>query len=147
MLADAYKIASDIKQATTKLINEVSSASFESKIKTSLGPLKQRLASMRKRFANFMVKDLVKFLISHTYVSFRHMTPVNDCIIDMIKYVDVMIDNADKYYYDDEFTTRYSSEVGFVDTYEDFDNIDNPAIKCIKIIEKQRKPKIGRAHV
>ena len=147
MLADAYKIASDIKNAMPTLRSDavIAStsaviASFKSKIKSSLQPLKHRLSSVTHRLDNYMANDLIKFLRSHTYTSFKHMTSVKDCMIEMAAYVNAVIDNADVYEGDSCFTLWRYTPPGqinsYVCAYQDIDNIAKAAIKCIDIIDK-----------
>ena len=63
------------------------------------------------------------------------MPPVDECLSDMVTYIDVMIDNADKYYYDGYFASVIrNTPAGDVFAANDVDNLENTAIKCIYVI-------------
>ena len=140
MLADAYKIASDIKQATPSLRNDTNVESFKTKI-VSVQPLKQSLASIRHRFDICMPKNLVKLAKLRKYENIKHMMAVNECISDMIKFVDIVIDNTDVYDQMQGYIRRKISSVSNSNSNIDIGNIQQAAIKCIDIIEKHNKPK------
>ena len=61
------------------------------------------------------------------------MTSVNKCLSDIIKYVDVMIDNADMYYYDGGYceTLRIKPEGAYEFASADIENIVNNAIDIV----------------
>ena len=65
---------------------------------------------------------------------------MNDWIIEMVEYVNAMIDNADAYEGDDNTVIwRYTPPGQYSDylcVYEDIDDIAEIADKCIAIIDK-----------
>ena len=159
MLADAYKIASDIKIAMPDLraaafswLFDVRVSSFKSKIKVSLPPLKHLLSLITQRLDNYMTNDLVKYLRSRNYTSFNDTISVNDCMIEMTKYAAAMIDNADVY-------TGVSVSVGGLSSHrirrytppgqtrnyvyadQEIEAIIRAAVECIDIIDKRAMPK------
>ena len=71
------------------------------------------------------------------------MTSVSKLISGMIEYLDVMIDNADMYYYGGGFSgvIRKTTSTGIASARTDIDNILQAADKCIDVIEKHKKPK------
>ena len=151
MLADAYKIASDIKNVMADLRFDANTiptssgvASFRLEIKSSLPPLKHRLSSITQRLNNFIKRDLTKFSRSHASLSLDCMT-VYDYISDMVKYVNVMIDNADVYTSDGYSPLwRYTPPVqtsSYVMAHYDIADIAKTAIECIDIIGKLVIPK------
>ena len=73
--------------------------------------------------------------------SVKNMTSVNDCISDMIEYVDVMIDNADVYYGDAGYAMRCTPSGDHVYAADDIYYIDMAVIKCIQIIKNHKKSK------
>ena len=121
-------------------------ASFKAKIKASLPTLKDRLSSVGQRLDNYMTNDIFKYLRSRNYISFKPVASVNDCMIDMTKYVIVMIDNADMYeghifggqLWRHEPSGRPSK---CVSAYRDIDSIVKAAVKCIDTIDKRVIPK------
>ena len=88
----------------------------------SLNKSKKSLMSIRNRIAMNAITEWP-------------MLPVDECLPDMIAYVDVMIDNADKYYYDGYFAgVIRNTPAGDVFAANDIDNLENAAIKCIYVI-------------
>ena len=65
------------------------------------------------------------------------MVSVNECLIDMIAYVDIMIDNG--YYKYRGIKRRTSSGLVYLST--DIDNLKTVAIECISKIDVQLKLK------
>ena len=152
MLADAYKIASDIKNAMPALKSDsmVAStsavlASFKSKIIALLPPLKYQLSSITQRLDKYMTNDLVKHQISGASLLFNDVTSVNDCMIEMAKYVYFVIDNADVYEGNSVGLiwrwTPASQTRNYVFAHEDIDDIVKAAGKCIDVIYKRVIPK------
>ena len=148
MLADAYKIASDIKNAMPALRSDATVAStsavvasFKSKIKASLPQLKHRLSSITQRLGNYIKNDLTKRLRSHARLPSNDMTLVNDCMIEMDKYVVAVIDNAGVYEGNDVSRiwryTPASQTRNYVFAHEDIDDILKAAVKCIDTIDKR----------
>ena len=69
------------------------------------------------------------------------MAVLNEYTAYMIEYIDVMLDNADVYYY---WYRNYIRDVpagGKARADKDIDNIEQTAIKCTNFIEKHKKPK------
>ena len=153
MLADAYKIASDIKNVMPDLIydaiatigNRKAAGLFKPKLKASMPPLKHRLSSIVERLGIYMTTDLVKYLISHTYISFKHMALVKDCLLEMTKYVDAMIYYGAEYGGNESYYYYRREPPGQTSTYDyahrDLDGIVKAAVKCIDIIDKRVMPK------
>ena len=104
-----------------------------------VGTNEMSLAAIRSQFDVRMPKRLDKLAICRKYESIKDITSANDCISDMIKYVDVMIDNVGMYYqkYDRIYRTRSSG----IHLYaiHDIDNIDQAVISCIRTIAKHNK--------
>ena len=70
------------------------------------------------------------------------MKSVNDCVIEIAKYVNVMIDNADACKGDQlNFIWRDTSPYQVLFGYEDIGYIDKAASKCIDTLEKHVTPK------
>ena len=121
-------------------------SSFKPKIKASKPPLKDRLSSVAQRLDNYMTNNIFKYLRSRNYISFKPVASVNDCMIDMTKYVTSVIDNADVYeghsfggqLWRYEPSGRRSQ---CVSAYRDIDSIVKAAVKCIDIIDKRVMPK------
>ena len=146
MLADAYKIASDIKNAMPALRSDSMTipsrsvvASFKSKIKTLLPQLKYRLSLITRRLDNYIKNDLVEILGSYASLSLKHVTSVNDCMLEMVTFFVLVIENADVYrgsgrgaiYRDYTPPGQYSR---WIYAHQDIDYIDKAAIKCIDSI-------------
>ena len=144
MLADAYKIASDIKNAMPALgfyaIVPSSSAtvtSFKSMIKASLPSFKHRLSSIKQRLDDYMTNDITNHQISGAGLSLIYVTSVNACMLEMAKYGGIVIDNADEYQGDaDRRTWRLTPSRKCVYACKEIDDIDRTAIKCIDVIDK-----------
>ena len=93
--------------------------------------------------------DIYMMNVSSKYVRLTRMNEltkrtvsVNKCLMLMGDYLDVMIDNAYEYYYEDGSGIIRKTPTGYlVYAYHDIDNIDHAAIKCIKIIDKHTKLK------
>ena len=64
------------------------------------------------------------------------LTVVNQYITDIIEYIGVMIDNADLYYGWFRSTVRDMPAGGKAYIDKDIDNIEQAAIRCIKIVDK-----------
>ena len=63
-------------------------------------------------------------------------------IADMIAHLNIVIDNADLYYEDDDGIIRKtSSSPGYAFAYKDIENMRQAAIKCIDSIYDRNKPK------
>ena len=139
MLADAYKIASDIRQAMPDAYDKDISQ-FKSKLK-SLHPIKKTLASISQKFENYMTNDLVKFITSRNYTSFKHMISVNDCISDIIKYVGIKIDNAGVHDEGSYAIERKTSTRSYAYAEDDIDKINMAAVKCVNIVDNYYKLK------
>ena len=76
------------------------------------------------------------------YASIRYLASVDEHLVDMIKYVDVMIDNADVYYdYGWAAIQRDIPSGGFVYSADDIHFINKAAINCIDIIDIYKKLK------
>ena len=76
--------------------------------------------------------------------SSKCMASVNDCLVDMIQYIDVMIDSAGAYYDGGvlDGIMRRNSSRGYSFAGNNIRNVDNKAINCMKIIiETHRKLK------
>ena len=120
-------------------------ASFKSKIKASLLLLKHRLSSITQRLDNYMANDIFKYRRSLYRLTLKHLKSVNDYMIDIIKYVGVMIDNADVYEGDDvDWIWRWTppgQTSHRVFAHQDINRIFKAAIKCIDIIGKHTMPK------
>ena len=137
MLADAYKIASDINQAMS-ILNTSDLEYFKSELKI-LGSLKQTLISIGHRFDNSMPKYLCMFAKSRKYESIMCIISANDCLPDMIRHIDLMIDNADAYYYSIYHDiVRDLPKVGESLAEYDIDQIMEVSIECIDAIAAGR---------
>ena len=98
----------------------------------ALNPIKQTVESILYRI-NYYVANQAEVM----------MESVNECVSDIIRYLDIMIDNADEYY-EGMFSSniiRYSSEAGIKYASNDISYIDKAAIKCIDIIDKHNSAK------
>ena len=102
---------------------------LKTKIK-ALEPMKQTLTSLHCRTLHHMVNRLPEI-----------STPVYDCISDMIKYVDIMIDNADLYEGWIGGTYRHTSAGGKAFATEDVTKMEKTVKKCIEIIDNHNSLK------
>ena len=68
------------------------------------------------------------------------MISVHHCISDMIKYVIVVVANADVYYYDGGGRCIRDTSSGKANASADIGNITQAAIEYIKIIKNHNKP-------
>ena len=126
MLADAYKIASDIKEAKPDL-RFLNLLLDKSKLKAYCLSLKMPLISICDRFDTYTANE-----------SSSRMTSVSEYLLKMITYVDVMIDNSDVYFDDgSKFYSilRRTSPRKAAIAYDDIENIHEAAVDCINIIE------------
>ena len=70
-------------------------------------------------------------MTSHTSELINHIMSTNACISDTISYIDVVIDNADKYYLSGGLfrCIMRNSFGGYVNAHADIDRIEQGAIK------------------
>ena len=74
---------------------------------------------------------------SRKYELIKYITSLIDCVSEMNKYLDFIIDNAGSYYYDLwRGIIRNKSSGGIVYASNDIDNINKAAIKFMEIIDK-----------
>ena len=95
--------------------------------------MKQKLTSIRQRFCPRMFNR-----------SATSMASVSQCVSDTIACVGVMIEYAYVYYYHGghgAIVRPTSSAGGVARAFNDTDNIDKAAMRCIDIIDYHRKPK------
>ena len=115
-------------------------SSLKSKITTTLKPLNQCLSSLSLLIINHSMNDVVKHLRSRGYASLKNFVSVCECLLDMVTYIDVVIDNADVYYYSIGIVRRTPAS-GFVSASDDIDNIEKAASRCIDIVDTHAMPK------
>ena len=91
-----------------------------------------------------MTNDLTKLRRSRASLLLGYLTSVNDCMLEMIYYVAVMVDNAGAYSGGGIYTWRLplpGQRGSYIYAHQDIDNINKAAIKCIDIIDKHVMPK------
>ena len=114
------------------------------KLKAYCQSLKKPVHMLQGRIENFDTNYLSAHLASsdmHDII--KTMAAVNKLVLDMSKYLDVVIDNADVYYYDHTFgmARRVPTSLYVAYAYKDIGNIEEAAIKCIDVIDDHIMPK------
>ena len=93
-----------------------------------------------------MKNNLTKHRRSHARLLVNYVTSVNDCMLEMATYVDIMIYNIDVYESNRGWRicrnyTPPGQRGSYIYAHQDIDNINKAAIKCIDIIDKHVMPK------
>ena len=89
-----------------------------------------------------MTSDLAKYQRSHASLSLNYMASVKDCMLEMTKHANVMIDNADAYSGGGIYIGRLAlpGQRGSIYAHQDIDYLVRAAVKCIDIIDKHVIP-------
>ena len=114
------------------------------KLKAYCQSLKKPVHMLQGRIENFDTN----YLSAHLASSDMHeiimaMAAVNKLVLDMIKYLDVVIDNADVYCQKSAsgYVSRIPTSGNIAYACHDIDNIQQAISKCIDVIDKHNKPK------
>ena len=104
---------------------------FKSKL-SLLEELKRQIIAIREQFSISTKDD-------------RDRDLMNYYLIDLMKYLDVIINNAGRYLFSHanflQCIIRNRSSGGYEYAFDDIEVVDKAAVKCIGMIDKNKKPK------